>query len=274
MSEAVAALIVPADTKISMGGFDNIEHIKPLLNESLTGYIVEFNGTEPTAPEAVVETTGFGKNIITSESTPILLAYAETNACDFGEMLQHYKGGSYGVYFFGADGYVLGTKKGGDFAPFTSQVWAHGFGIPGRENQTQQFRITFNFLRNSEFDNFIVEEINYSIDDLFMSMPVGLTMKELSGFIDTGLDVELTYRCQPDNFKSGAVDAEIVKKTPGVDMVVTFTEEGTVPGKYTVSVTLDGTTPLQPGHYAIFRAYVQNGTIYEEVSNNIKVTHP
>jgi len=274
LSEAVAAIILDPTIEFSPGELDNIENLRPLLQESLSAYLVEFNGTEPTAPEVVTETTGFGDNIITGDTAPSVIAYAETNACDFKEMLANYKGGSYGVLFVLADGSIMGADKGKVRKGFLTQVWAQRLGIPGRENKVQSYKISFNPLNGQEFDSYFVEEVNYTIDELLMLLPVGLTATPLSDYDDSTGDVSVMvkYRCVPDSPVLGAtLVVDVVKSTLNLSLTTTVTEVGD--GVYNVNVIdADTTSPLVAGQYAIIRLRVMSGAITEEISNTLKIS--
>lgn len=272
LSEANAAAIFdPSVTWATLQALDNIENIRTYLQESRTGFVVEFNGTEPTAAEAVTETTGFGDNIITAENTPSLLAYAEMNACDFKEVLSAYKGGSYRVVFFLSDGNAILTEVGNEYGGFMTQVYAHRFGIPGRENQSQQYRITFNFLRGSEFDNYRVAPVNYSADDLFLLLPLGLQADVKTPYVSgTGIvELNVYTRCVPDSPKSGALTVEIVK-TNSAATAVTGVATDNGGGEYSVTISADA-GQLAAGEYAEFILVSKTGNVYDEVSNKIKV---
>jgi hypothetical protein len=272
LSEAQAAIITdPSFSWADVGAVDNIENLRVLLRETRKGFIVEFNGTEPTNAEPVTETTGFGDNIITAENTPSLLAYAEMNACDFKEILSAYKGGSYNVAFVLGDGTIMLADKLTSLAGFKTQVFAHRFGVPGRENQTQQFRITFNFLKGEEFDNYKAVPVNYTIDEVADLIPLGL-QADINTAYNTGTGVivlDVYTRCVVDSLKAGTMTAELDKGTKGLVITATPTDDGN--GQYTVTVLVGGATQLAAGEYAIFRLVSKTGLIYEEISNAIKV---
>jgi len=272
LSEAVAAVITdPSFSWADAGAVDNIENLRVLLQETRKGFIVEFNGSEPTAAEAVTETTGFGDSIITAENAPSLLAYAEMNACDFSEILKNYKGGTYNVSFILADGRLMLCDKLTKLQGFQTQVYAHRLGVPGRANQTQQYRITFNFLKGYEFDNYKIVGINYTVDDVLDLLPLGLTADIKTAYDSgTGVIVLNVYtRCLPDAPKSGTLTAEILRATQGLTVTATPTyDDG---GQYTVTIAKSGPAQLATGEYAEFILVSKTSTVYDEISNSIKV---
>lgn len=270
LSEAQAAIIMdPSVNFETLAALDNIENIRVLLEESRTGFVVEFNGSDPTPAEVVTETTGFGDNIITSENTPSFVGYAKINACDFKEILNAYKGGSYRVAFMLADGSMMATEIGTAFGGFLTQVYASRFGIPGRENQTQQFKINFNFLVGSEFDNYRVIGVNYGIDDLKLLLPLALQADVQTPFDGNAVVLNVYTRCVPGDPKSGVMTAEVTKGTLGLDITATPTDDGN--GQYTVVVQKTGPVDLAVGEYAEFVLVTKTGNVYDEISNTIKV---
>ena len=270
LSEAQAAIITdPSVTFASLAALDNVESIRELLQEDMTGFVLEFNGTEPTRAEATVETTGFGQNYVTAESNPSLIGYVKTNACDFNQLLSAYKGGTYNVLFFLADGSLYVAQQGITLKGFQTQVYTQRYGIPGRENQTQSFKVIFNFLKGSEFDNARTFDVNYSVDDLQLYLPLGLQADVATAFDGTDIVLNVYTRCVPDSGHSGVMTAEVVKATQG--LTVTAVPVDNTDNTYTVTVQKSGPADLGVGEYAEFYLVTKSGDIYTEMSNIIKV---
>ena len=270
LGEANYAIVTDPSFKWSdVGAVDNIEQLRVLLQETRKGFIVALNGSEPTLPEANIETSGFGNNYITSENSPSLIGYADMSACDFKEILASWKGGSYRVALFLSDGSIMVHDKGPEQEGFLAQVFAHAFGAPGRENQQQMYKITFNFLIGEEFDNYSVVPVNFSGRDVIELLPIGLTATVNTAFDGTQVILNVFTRCVPDDLKSGVMTGEIVKSTQGV--VVTAVPTDNADGTYTVVVQKTGAVDLAAGEYAEFILVVRDGFIYEEITNKIKV---
>ena len=273
LSEAVGALILPAGTSFDHSELDNLEKIRPYLNEDLDGYVLEFNGSEPADAEVVTETTGFGDNFISGEGSPSLVAYAKTNVCDFREMLQSLKSDGWGTFFILADGSILGTVKGdGNVYGFNSQIWAHRLGIPGRENKSQQYKVSFNFGKADEFDNPYVADVAWTINELQMLLPVGLTALVATPFnaASNEMYVSINYRCSSSYPDTGAsLEAQVVKTNISdvLDpIVVTWVDENV----WSVTITKNSSTSLVTGDYVEFILIVKNGSVIEEASNEVK----
>jgi len=270
LSEANYAIVTdPSFEWDSVGAVDNIENLRVLLQETRKGFIVSLNGSEPTLPEAQTETTGFGDNYITSENSPSLIGYANMSACDFKEILANWKGGTYRVALLLADGSLMVHDKGPEQEGFLAQVFAHAFGAPGRENQTQMYKITFNFLIGEEFDNYSIVPINFSGRDVIDLLPVGLSATVNTVFDSTQIVLNVFTRCVPDDPKAGVTTGEIVKSTQGITVTAVPTDNAD--GTYTVVVQKGGAVDLAAGEYAEFILVVKNGLIYEEITNKIKV---
>lgn len=270
LSEANYAIVTdPSFEWSDVGAVDNIENLRVLLQETRKGFIVSLNGSEPTLPEAQTETTGFGDNYITSENSPSLKGYANMSACDFKEILANWKGGTYRVALMLADGSIMVHDKAPEQNGFLAQVFAHAFGAPGRENQTQMFAITFNFLRGEEFDNYSIIPLNYSGADVVDLLPIGLTATVNTKFDGSSIVLNVFTRCVPDDPKGGVMTGEIVKSTQGI--AVTAVPTDNTDGTYTVLVQKTGAVDLGAGEYAEFILVVNNAGVYEEITNKIKV---
>lgn len=271
LSEASFAIITaPSFEWDTVGAVDNIENLRVLLQETRQGFIVSLNGSEVTAPEAQVETTGFGDNYITAENSPTLKGFTKMSACDFKEVLANYKGGTYRVALMLADGSIMTHDKEPEQNGFIAQVFAHSFGAPGRENQTQQYAITFNFLDGAEFDNYSIIPVNFTGRDIIDLLPVGLTATTNVKFDGTQVVLNVHTRCVPDDPKSGVMTGEIIKSTQGI--AVTAVPTDNADGTYTVVVQKSGAVDLGAGEYAEFILVVKSGDIYQEITNKIKVT--
>lgn len=275
LSKAVAMIAFESDFNwASIGAVDNIESLRVLLQETRKGFIVEFDGTEPTPSELTEETTGFGRTIGTEVTAPALMGYVKANPCDFVEILKAYKGGTYGTAFFLSDGQIMVVNnlqaKQPKLNGFTAQLFAINPGIPGQENQSQQFRLKVNFQDAEEFNNYAVVPVHYGYNDLLEFVPVGLSAQPLVPWDGVNsITLSVFDRCFPDSPKSGVLTAEVVGKTQG--LTVTATPTDNTDGTYTVLVQKTGPADLAAGEYARFQLVSKTGDVYDEISNIIEV---
>lgn len=274
LQKAIAAIITdPSFSWASVGAVDNIENIRVLLQETRKGFIVEFNGTTPTAGEAVSETTGFGQNFTTGVNAGSLLGYVKSNPCDFKEVLSAFKGGTYNVALFLEDGSILVVDNLQSKEPalkgFEAQVYALDIGIPGQENQSQGYRLQINFFKAEEFRSFKVVDVHYSFNDLLDLLPLGLSAEVSTPWDGSDIVLSVATRCVGDSPKSGALTVEIEKATQGLVVSGTATDNGD--GTYTVTIQKDGPADLAAGEYARFFLVSKTGDVYDEISNVIEV---
>lgn len=274
LSEAVAAIITdPSFNWASVSAVDNIESLRVILQETRKGFIVEFNGTAPTNAEPVNETTGYGQTITTAINAPSLIGYAKSNPCDFNEMLSAFNGGTYNVAFFLKSGGIMLVDnlqaKSPSLRGFRTQVYAINVGVPGRENQTQNFRIQMNFQSADEFRKYKVINVHYGFNDLLELLPVGLQADVITPFDGTQVVLNVYDRCVADSPKSGVLTAELQSGTQGLTITATPTDDGG--GQYTVVVQKMGPADLGTGEYARFFLCSKTGNVYDEISNIIEV---
>lgn len=275
LDAAIAMVILdPSTSWDSVASIDNLETLRVILQETRKGFIVEFNGSEVGAAEATDETTGFGQTITTSISAPTLTGYVKTNACDFVEMLDALDGGTYNVAFFLKGGGLLVVdelqNKDSKLRGFLAQVYALNIGIPGIDNQTQQYRIKVNFMDADEFRKYKLVSVHYGIRDLMELLPLGLTADVVTPYNSTSGEIELQVytRCSPDDTLSEVLTAEVVGSTQGITVTATPTANGD--GSYTVAIAVSATV-LSTGEYARFFLCSKDGDIYEKISNIIEV---
>jgi hypothetical protein len=246
---------------------DNLATFKTVISEDNTAAVVYFDGTEPTQAEAQTETSGFGVSYITSENAPTLLGFAKTNACDFSDMLNSYNGGSYEVYLYDAGGNLLGTARELIYG-YSTQVWAHAYGAVGRDNQTQQYRLTLNFLEAAEWRNPSVTPVNYSLNDLLMLMPLGLKATPIVALAgDTG-STPVTVRCVENSELIEVLTGEVLKaNVAGATITPTYNATTEV---YDCVVTKTAAAELLYGEYVEGRLITKTGAVYDKMTNKSK----
>ena len=270
LKEAKFAIVMKAGTAFpDAAALDNIENLRALIQEENSATIIEFNGTEPTAPEVASETTGFGTTFYTNESAPTLLGYAKTNACDFKDLLQSFYESSAAVILGMADKRLLCFDAGTQLQGFDTQMWAHAYGAPGRENSTQLFKITLNFLDEVEWRSPEVVPVNYTLNDLKLLLPLGLKAYPSVGTLAAGqAEIAVSVRCVANSGLTEALEAEVLNtNAEGVSILPTY---NATTGKYDCLVQKTGAVDLVAGEYVEGRLILKSGAIYEKISNVVK----
>lgn len=270
LKEVKAAIIMPSGGRVyDADSLDNLATFKTAISELTAGYVVEFDGKEVTPSEAQTETTGDGTNIIVAENSPTLLGYLKTNNCDFVQMKKHFNGqGSYDVLLYNAGGVLIATQSGSLYKGFQTQVYAHAYGAIGRDNQTQQYRLTLNFLDAEEWRNDAAVKVNYTLFDLKALMPIGLKANPIVELTaDTG-STPVSVRCVDNSELSEVLTGEVMN-TNAVGVTITPTYNATTE-VYDCVVTKTGAADLAFGEYAECRLVSKTGSVYDQVSNWIK----
>lgn len=269
LKEVRAAIIMVASgQEFTPDELDNLATMKTMIAENTTASVVEFNGTEPTQAEVQTETTGFGTNYITSENSPTLMGYLKANACDFTDMLASYSGGTYEVLLYNAGGKLVATQSSSKIKGFKTQIWAHAYGAVGRENQTQQYQITLNFLDEVEWRKPSIVSVNYTLFDLNYLMPLGLNIASSAEMTGDTVSLPVSVRCIDNSELAEALTGNVLKSNvTGATITPTYNATTEV---YDIVVTKTGGVALVYGEYVEGRLEVLDGSTIEKVTNVVK----
>ena len=233
------------------------------IQQSLVASIYTLSDYEDTSEDPTVETTGFGKKIITNEPPPSAQLYLEMNPCDFSNMQNAYTGGEYDLLFVGADGYMMFWESGTSAYGFTARVNAVSKGLPPKDNVSQQYRLDVYFTNGGQFKDAKVIRPNYNPNTVLpLVMPVGYSLKEISNDGTTTV-VNVEKRC--GSIKTGLLigDWEIVSQS-GSLTIATSTDNSD--GTYDLAITMGAGTFIE------IRVKETTATVVDGVSNNITTT--
>jgi hypothetical protein len=124
-------------------------------------------------------------------------------------------------------------------------------------------------LNYKEFRKPKLVNVNYDVQDLTEFIPLGLTAEIDTDFDGTQIILDVYTRCSPTDIHTGVMTGEVIRGTQGLVITAVPTDGGG--GKYTV-VVQKGITDLAAGEYAEFILVTKTGSVYDEISNVIKVT--
>ena len=233
------------------------------IQQSLVASIYSLADYEDTSEDPTIETTGFGKKIITNEPPPSAQVYLEMNPCDFSNLLGGFTGGEYDVIFVGANGYLMYWESGTSAYGFTAKINAVSKGLPPKDNVSQQYRLDIYFTDVGQFKAAKVIQPNYNaLTDLLLVVPGGLAMREISNNGTTAV-VNVEKRCGAAYTGLALADFEIVSQSGSLSISsVTDNSDGT----YDLAITMGA------GTFAEIRVKELSGSDVLYVSNNVTLT--
>jgi hypothetical protein len=281
LKEAVAIVIGDAGTLSFDNSYalDNAENWRVKIQEEESVSIFPINGAEVTPGEAQTETTPNGRTFVSGENTGSVIAYLDTNACDYKEVLKYFKGGTYDIMWLDADANALGYDTGTNLDGYKAQLHAPNYGgVGSRENQSQMFKMHVNYINNAEQNSPFVQNLGISLNTLEMYIPVGMTLVESTAYVPgTGVVVmDIFKRCTNTKYTntilSGLV-GEVVEVRGQADasgVTVTPVWNGATL-KWDITIA-DGAGQLAAGVSCEFRLAQKTGSVYDYVSNTKPVT--
>lgn len=271
----VPMITLPEASWTNRADFQNTETMRVKIQEALSVFIVrEINGADVTQPELVNETTGFGKQVATRVTPGSVMAYIESNSCDFNEMMAAYSGGIYKIVSFTEDNKMQAhIKRNGVIEGFEAQVYAVPFGVGGVDNQTQQWRLQINWTNVDQFKSVVTVNSVKSARGLLELVPAGISAEVKTDYVvGTGIQVVNVFdRCDPTTIETDVLTAEIVD--PGTEIGATSSPSSNSDGTYDVTIQDGEAIPgnLELGDYVKYRLVKKTGDIYEKISNAIIV---
>ena len=271
LKEAKAALVFKADNSTfdNKNALDNVENMRVKIQETEVLAIVQLQGSEVTPGEIQEATTGYGDTFSTGVNAPMVIGHAKSNACDFLEYLKAFGGGTYEVMFLDADNNIMAYNNGSNIIGFQTTIQAQPFGIGSREGQESQYQIKFYFRDAEQFSSYIVTPVNYTLNQLLLLAPVGLSLFENTAYVPgTGIIVmDVETRCTGVE-ETSTFTGEVIKTNSASAVTVTPVLDT---DKYNVTIAA-GAGQLAAGEYAIFRLVAKTGSVYDKVSDTYKVT--
>ena len=281
LKEAVAMVVADAGSLSfdNVYELDNAENWRVKIQEEGTAIIIPVNGTEVTAAEGQTETTGNGITVVTGENSGNVLAYLNVNQCDYNEIMQYFKGGSYDVMWFDADNNILGYNDGTNLNGYLAQLFAPNYGGVGtRDGQTQMYKLHVHYLRPEEQNSPFIVNVGFSYNTLQLYSPVGMNLVESTAY-DSGTGIvvmDIFKRCTNEKLDDTTLDSaegeviEVRGQSDASGVTVTPAWNGTT---YKWDITIaDGAGRLASGVSCEFRIVQLDSAKYEYTSNTFKVT--
>lgn len=276
--KAIGSMKVPIITRPDAKWTDRIDFInteswRVKIQEDLSVYVPRpIQGSENTPSEVVNETTGFGKQVTTRATPGSIIAFFESNSCDFNELMESLNGQVFRVISFTENGrlHAMGEQDG-SVRGFEYQLFAVPMGPRGQDNLTQQWRVQMNAVNVEQFRQTIVVDSPRSARSLLEWMPAGLTAVENTPY-DTGTGIQImnvSKRCEPNVIEIDVLTGEVVDL--GTEVAPVITPTSNTDGTYDVLIDAPSLTHLAEGEWIKYRLVKLNGLIFEKISNTILV---
>jgi len=278
LSEVKNLLICDKDVSFTFATKDVLSNWTNLIKQDLTIYAVagldSYNVTTDD-PNIVTQPVSKSKKV-TNTPVPSFEAFLDSNACDFKQMLNTLKGGTYGVFYELQDGSIMGTldQSGtgiGNFKPLRARITASTKGFQEVDG-TQAFRCYVNHTSYKEFMNQFYLEPVWDTSELLEAMPVGLNMVMTGAYAAGDIVVKAKVRCGANYTGLLAADFDEDETQGNVDVpaVTAVVDDGG--GVYTLTVQKD-TVPanLVTGDVLACRVKILNGSDVTHISNYIYI---
>lgn len=278
LSEVKNLLICDKDLSFTFTGKDNLSNWETEIKQNLTIYAVAgLDSYDVTTDDPNIVTQPVKKSKkITNEPVPSFVAYLDANICDYKQMENTLRGGTYGIMYELQDGSIMGTivQSGADIGKFKPlKATVNAIGKQFQEvDSTQAFRVYVNHINNDEFKNKHVFEPVWDTSALLDAMPVGLNMIMTSAYSAGSQTVNIKVRCGGNKLSLVVADFDADETQGNVDTpaVTTVVEDGA--GNYTLTVQKD-TVPvnLVDNDVAVIRVKVLSGSDVTHISNYVAV---
>lgn len=269
--------ITDKDLSFTWSAKDVQENWNNAAKQDLTLYgvagLINYNVTTDD-PNIVTEPVSKTKSL-TNTPVPSFEFMLKSNFCDFKQLLNTAKGGTYGVFYEKQDGTILGVldqvgSEIGYFKPFRAKVTAITKGAQEIDS-VESFKLFVNHLSYKVFlDGYLLETIDS--DEVIESMPVGLNMVKTAAYAAGDQTVKITVRCGANSTGLLVADFEGDETQGNVDTpaVTSIVEDGA--GAYTLTVQKDAVpTDLLDGDKAVIRVKNLSSSDVLQISNYITV---
>jgi hypothetical protein len=225
-------------------------------------------------PNIVTEPVSKTKTV-TNTPVPSFEFFLKSNFCDFKQLLNTLKGGTYGVFYEKQDGTILGKldqsgSEIGYFKPFRAKITALTKGAPEIDS-VESFKVFVNHLSYDEFLNgFLLETID--TDQVIESMPIGVNMVKTVAYASGDQAVKITIRCAANLTGLLVADFEGDETQGNVDTPAVTTVVDNGAGTYDLTVQKDAVPAnLVDGDKAVIRVNKLSGSDTTHISNYITV---
>lgn len=233
------------------------------------------NDYDPTTDDPNIVTMPVsGRKAITNKPVPSAVFRLMSNYCDYKELLNTLKGGTYRVIFIDSNNTIWGTvTSAGYFKGYACTLNAITKGVPLKETQNN-FTVYANFLNYDEFEAGYGVSLTWSPTiELTENAPVGLSMVAAGAYSLTPgtIAVQINTRCGDGYAGLLAADFEVLESNGLTSPAVTTVSGGTL-GAYTLTVQ-KGSSPisLAAGDYVVIRVKKVSATIVTHISSRLTI---
>lgn len=192
--------VILCDKDVSFTGLSDVYNVttwKDKVTKDLDVYVTRGNNSyEVTTDDPNVLTTAEGTKMITNQPAPSAIVYLDSNWCDYADLLGVLKGSTYGVIYELKNGMLfLKRTSAGLYKPFPARLTAINKGIPLAGDIANNFPVHIHHLDYEDFRNAALIQPAWSVEELVLVMPVGLTMFATSTMSSGSIYVQINERC-------------------------------------------------------------------------------
>lgn len=281
LSEVKNMLICDKDTIFTWSQKDILTNWTDKIKDETAGLqiyaVAGLDSYDVTTDDPNIVTQPVNKSkIITNEPVPSFVAYLNSNSCDYKELENTLKGGTYGVFYELHNGDIMGTidQSGtniGSFKPLRATMNAISKQFQEIDS-TQAFRVYVNHTSVKEFKSKFFLETVWDTTELNEAMPVGLNMLKTAAYAAGDQAVQIKIRCGANktdivvgDFETDETQGNV--STPAVTAIV---NDGG--GNYTLTVEKNVVPEsLVDGDVAAIRVKIVSGSDITHVSGWVEV---
>ena len=268
--------VILTDVDVSFTGLSDVYNLatwKEKINVDLDMYVTRGKTSyEVTTDDPNVLTTQASQKMVTNQPAPSALVYLDSNWDDYKDVLDSFRGGTYGVIYELMDGSIFLKRHGdGTFKPFPARLTAVNKGIPVPGDIANNFPLHIHHFDYDDFRKGVLIAPAWDFEELVLAMPVGLTIEATSTMSTGSINVLITERC--GDGKTGLVvgDFEVLDSNYLTSPEVTVASDD---GAGNYELTIQKNSPaenLADGDYVTIRVNVGGGTLTTYLSNRLTV---
>jgi hypothetical protein len=256
----------------------NIVKWKDLVQVDLTAYSpLGITSYDPTTDDVnIVTAESTGKKTITNTPIPSAIVYLDTNSCDFSELINNLRGGSYGIIYVLKGGSIIMDYEDGKYKPLLANLTAITKGIPLKETYNN-FPMYINHVDYDSFARAKVISMPFNVATVMTkAMPAGANIEIITPYaIGTGIvRVSLNNRCEAVKITDAIVtDFEIIASNDLISpAVTTSTPVAGVDGQYDLVIDKEVIPePLEEGDFATLVYKKKTATIVNRISQRLDI---
>lgn len=234
------------------------------------------------------ENTTDDPNIITSESNtkkyitnnpaPSGSFWLDANFCDYKNLQEELRGGTFGIIYELKDGsFLLKQNDAGTFSPLLANLHAFNKGLPMQADINKNWLVHIFHHDYGDFRKAAVIKPAWDSNDLILSMPAGVNMRA-TGVYDTAGDgditVYITERCGDPIESLAVANFEVLGSNNLTSPAITAVSDDS-DGNYTITLQKEVTPEdLVAGDYITWRVNTTAASITSQLSNAITTVAP